>query len=62
MVAEGYGEPMNVSNYNLGFNYIYQYKDHLEGPPLPRDSYRVIIKKSALLNRPHQRGQLRFRV
>jgi len=27
--AEGYVEPVNASDYNLGFNYVYQYKDHL---------------------------------
>ncbi|RXP46339.1 hypothetical protein EC396_14325 [Lutibacter sp. HS1-25] len=26
---EGYVEPENASNYGAGFNYIYQYKDHL---------------------------------
>jgi len=27
--AEGYVEPVNASDYKLGFNYVYQYKDHL---------------------------------
>ena len=27
--AEGYVEPVNASDYNLGFSYVYQYKDHL---------------------------------
>lgn len=27
--AEGYASPVDVNNYNSGFNYIYQYKDHL---------------------------------
>ena len=27
--TEGYVEPVNASDYNLGFNYVYQYKDHL---------------------------------
>jgi len=26
---EGYVEPINASDYNQGFNYVYQYKDHL---------------------------------
>jgi RHS repeat-associated protein len=26
---EGYVEPINESNYTAGFNYVYQYKDHL---------------------------------
>jgi len=27
--AEGYVEPINASDYNQGFSYVYQYKDHL---------------------------------
>jgi len=27
--AEGYVEPMDASDYSLGFEYVYQYKDHL---------------------------------
>ncbi|NCQ13219.1 MAG: hypothetical protein GW810_00240, partial [Flavobacteriales bacterium] len=27
--SEGYVEPINASDYNQGFNYVYQYKDHL---------------------------------
>ena len=27
--AEGYVDPVNPSDYSLGFNYVYQYKDHL---------------------------------
>ena len=27
--AEGYVEPKNTANYGSGFNYVYQYKDHL---------------------------------
>jgi RHS repeat-associated protein len=28
-IPEGYVEPKNTANYGSGFNYIYQYKDHL---------------------------------
>ncbi|WP_350291583.1 DUF6443 domain-containing protein [uncultured Croceitalea sp.] len=28
--SEGYAEPKNASNYHSGFDYVYQYKDHLD--------------------------------
>ncbi len=27
--AEGYASPINAANYSVGYNYVYQYKDHL---------------------------------
>jgi RHS repeat-associated protein len=41
---EGYVEPVNASNYGSGFNYVYQYKDHLGNIRL---SYKDINQNNA---------------
>ena len=45
---EGYAEPIDVTNYNAGFRYTYQYKDHMEGRALRKGPADLFSERASL--------------